>query len=78
MDTFPNIKPSYGQTKSSRPKTRTIRFADFGPRPGNLEINFTRSSISLIFCINYNGHLKPGMPKPPVAFEISSVVLDFT
>ena len=28
MATFPNIKPSYGQRKSSRPKTRTIRFAD--------------------------------------------------
>ena len=55
----------------------TIRFADFGPRPGNFEINFTRSSISVIFCINYNGHLKPGIPKPPVAFEISSVVFDF-
>ena len=55
----------------------TIRFADFGPRPGSFEINFTRSSISVIFCINYNGHLKPGIPKPPVAFEISSVVFDF-
>ena len=28
MATFPDIKPSYGQRKSSRPKTRTIRFAD--------------------------------------------------
>ena len=28
MATFPDIKPSYGQRKSSKPKTRTIRFAD--------------------------------------------------
>ena len=28
MATFPSIKPTYGQRKSSRPKTRTIRFAD--------------------------------------------------
>ena len=26
-----------------------------------------------MFCIYYKGHLKPGIPKPPVAFEISSV-----
>ena len=47
-----------------------------GPKPGSFDINFINSSISLIFCINYNGHLKPGIPKPPVAFEISSVVFD--
>ena len=28
MVSFPSIKPTYGQRKSSRPKTRTIRFAD--------------------------------------------------
>ena len=56
---------------------RTILFADLGPRPGSFEINFINSSISLIFCIYYNGHLKPGIPKPPVAFEISSVVFVF-
>ena len=28
MATFPNIKPTYGQRKKSRPLTRTIRFAD--------------------------------------------------
>ena len=28
MATFPSIKPSYGQQKSSAPLTRTIRFAD--------------------------------------------------
>tara|TARA_B100000401_G_scaffold434730_1_gene375311 strand:+ start:1735 stop:2088 length:354 start_codon:yes stop_codon:yes gene_type:complete len=28
MATFPSIQPSYGVTKSSKPKTRTIRFAD--------------------------------------------------
>ena len=28
MATFPSIKPTYGQRKSSRPRTRTIRFAD--------------------------------------------------
>ena len=55
----------------------TIRFADFGPSPGNFEINLINSSISFIFCIDYNGHLKPGIPKPPVALDISSDVLDF-
>jgi len=28
MATFPDIKPTYGQRKKSRPLTRTIRFAD--------------------------------------------------
>ena len=28
MATFPSIKPTYGQLKSSAPFTRTIRFAD--------------------------------------------------
>ena len=28
MATFPNIKPTYGQRKTSRPKTRTIKFGD--------------------------------------------------
>ena len=28
MATFPSIKPTYGQQKSSAPLTRTIRFAD--------------------------------------------------
>ena len=28
MATFPSIKPSYGQQKSSEPLTRTVRFAD--------------------------------------------------
>jgi len=28
MATFPSIKPTYGQRKSSAPNTRTIRFAD--------------------------------------------------
>lgn len=28
MATFPSIQPSYGVTKSSKPKTRTIKFAD--------------------------------------------------
>jgi hypothetical protein len=31
-----------------------------------------------MFCIYYKGHLKPGIPKPPVAFEISSVVFDLS
>ena len=68
-----------GFTNSSRLliSLRTIRFADFGPKPGNLDINFINSSISLIFCIYYKGHLKPGIPKPPVAFESSSEVFDF-
>ena len=26
--TFPNIEPSYGVTKNSKPNTRTVRFAD--------------------------------------------------
>jgi len=56
---------------------RTILLADLGPSPGSFEINLINSSISLIFCINYSGHLKPGIPKPPVAFEISSVVFVF-
>ena len=56
---------------------KIILFADFGPNPGSLEINFINSSISLMFCINYRGHLKPGMPSPPAVFEISSLVLDF-
>ena len=65
-----------GLTSSSRLfiNFRTILLADFGPNPGSFEINFINSSISFIFCINYNGHLKPGIPKLPVAFEISSVV----
>ena len=28
MATFPDIKPTYGQRKKSRPLTRTVRFAD--------------------------------------------------
>ena len=28
MATFPSIKPTYGQQKSSAPNTRTVRFAD--------------------------------------------------
>tara|TARA_R100001198_G_C5213103_1_gene197791 strand:+ start:135 stop:485 length:351 start_codon:yes stop_codon:yes gene_type:complete len=28
MATFPDIKPTYGQRKNSRPLTRTVRFAD--------------------------------------------------
>ena len=28
MATFPNIKPTYGTRKNSRPLTRTVRFAD--------------------------------------------------
>jgi len=28
MATFPSIKPTYGQRKTSAPNTRTIRFAD--------------------------------------------------
>ena len=28
MATFPSIKPTYGQQKSSSPKTRVVRFAD--------------------------------------------------
>ena len=48
-----------------------------GPKPGSLDISLTSSSISLMFCMNYKGHLKPGIPKPPVAFEISSEVFDF-
>ena len=28
MATFPDIKPTYGQRKKSKPRTRTIRFAD--------------------------------------------------
>ena len=28
MATFPSIKPTYGQRKKSRPRTRTVRFAD--------------------------------------------------
>ena len=28
MATFPSIKPTYGQRKTSTPKTRTVRFAD--------------------------------------------------
>ena len=53
-----------------------IRFADFGPNPGNLDIAFINSSISLISIIAYNGHLNPGIPKPPVTLESSSEVLD--
>ena len=49
-----------------------------GPKPGSFEINLINSSISLMFCIYYKGHLKPGIPKPPVAFEISSVVFDLS
>ena len=49
-----------------------------GPKSGSFEINFINSSISLIFCINYNGHLKPGIPNPPVALVISSVVFDLS
>ena len=45
-----------------------------GPKPGSFEINLINSSISVMCCIYYKGHLKPGIPKPPVAFEISSVV----
>ena len=56
---------------------KTILLADFGPKPGSFEINFINSSISLIFCIYYSGHLKPGIPNPPVAFDISSDVFDF-
>ena len=28
MATFPNIKPTYGQRKKSKPKTRIVRFGD--------------------------------------------------
>ena len=28
MATFPSIKPTYGQQKTSAPLTRTVRFAD--------------------------------------------------
>ena len=28
--------------------------------------------------LNQSGHLNPGMPKPPVALEISSEVFDFS
>ena len=28
MATFPSIKPTYGQRKTSKPFTRTVRFAD--------------------------------------------------
>ena len=68
-----------GLTSSSRLfiNFKTIRFADLGPKPGSLDISLTSSSISLMFCMNYKGHLKPGIPKPPVAFEISSEVFDF-
>ena len=31
-----------------------------------------------ILHLNYNGHLNPGIPKPPVAFVISSLVFVFT
>ena len=68
-----------GFTSSSRLwiNFHTIRLADLGPKPGSLEINLTSSSISFMFCMNHKGHLKPGIPKPPVAFEISSEVFDF-
>ena len=56
---------------------KIILFADFGPKPGNLEIALINSSISLSSIIIYNGHLNPGIPKPPVTFESSSEVLDF-
>ena len=46
-----------------------------GQRKEELLIN---SSISFILCINYNGHLKPGIPRPLVALEISSVVFDLS
>ena len=69
-----------GFTSSSRLfiNFKTILFADLGPKPGSFEINLINSSISLMFCIYYKGHLKPGIPKPPVAFEISSVVFDLS
>ena len=38
---------------------KTILFADFGPKPGNLDINFTSSSISLISCILLKRKFKP-------------------
>ena len=53
-------------------------FLIFGPEPGSFDIILINSSIFVLnFCIYVNGHLKPGIPKPPVAFEISSVVLLF-
>ena len=57
---------------------RQFVLADFGPKPGNFEISLIRFSISSIFCMFYSGHLKPGMPKPPAAFDISSEVLDLS
>ena len=65
-----------GFTNSSRLfiNFKTILLADFGPKPGNFEINFISTSISLVFCIYYNGHLKPGIPNPPAVLEISSLV----
>ena len=56
---------------------KIILFADFGPRPGNLDISLIKLSISGRFCINYKGHLNPGTPNPPVALDISSEVFDF-
>ena len=49
---------------------------EFGPNPGNLDIAFINSSISLVSIMIYKGHLKPGIPKPPVTLESSSDVLD--
>ncbi len=56
---------------------RIILFADFGPKPGNFETTLINSSISTKSFIYYKGHLKPGIPNSPVAFEISSFVFDF-
>lgn len=48
MATFPNIKPTYGQRKTSKPKTRTIKFGDgyehrllFGLNQNPKEFSFT-------------------------------------
>ena len=55
---------------------KIILFEDFGPNPGNLDIAFISYSISLVSIIIYKGHLKPGIPNPPVPLESSSEVLD--
>ena len=47
-----------GFTNSSRLliSLRTIRFADFGPKPGNLDINFINSSVM------FQGSAPAGLP----------------
>jgi|TARA_R100000329_G_C7507712_1_gene178758 phage-related protein len=55
MATFPSVIPSYGMTKTAKPKTRTVRFADgyehrlnFGlsAHSNPKEYNFTWNNIS--------------------------------